>query len=163
MSKKTEILNTLQIQQKLNRMAIEIHENTFEMSTLYVGGINGNGFEIAQSIFKQLQSLSDQKINLFELLIDKKDTNTPISTSIPIEKDASVILIDDVINSGHTMMHAVSYLIKQPISLLKTAVLVDRQHRKFPIKANFVGLSLSTTLQDHIKVDWGNQKSAFLI
>ncbi|MCA1752344.1 MAG: hypothetical protein LC670_11255 [Flavobacteriales bacterium] len=109
-----------------------------------------------------LNEVADFKITLLSLKIDKKD---PLKTP-ELNGDGkqlagkSVVILDDVLNSGRTLMYAACHVLQWKVAKLRTVVLVDRKHRKFPIKADFVGLTLSTTLQDHIEVVFEKGKDA---
>ena len=107
------------------------------------------------------------KITSFEIKINKTEPwAEPISLNIEEArlKKGYIILVDDVINSGKTLQYALVKFLEQPTKAIKTVVLVDRKHRRYPIKANFVGISLSTTLQDRIEVDLSEgDTKAFLI
>ena len=159
------VLKNDQILQKTKRIAFQIHENTFEEDEIFVGGITGTGFILAQRIVDHLAGLSKQKIVLFEIKVNKKD---PLSGRIELSidddliKNSSVIVVDDVINSGRTMIYAVNRILENPVKILKIATLVNRTHRRFPVKADFVGLNISTTLQDSILVELGTENGAYL-
>jgi len=161
------ILNHTQTQQKIKRLGHEIIENCFEEKELFIGGISGNGFELAKMIASIIENNAQLKINCFEISINKNEPwQEPIKLSIDEAKlkKGYIILVDDVINSGKTLQYALVKFLEQATKAIKTVVLVDRKHRRYPIKANFVGISLSTTLQDRVEVDLsdGNTK-AFLI
>ena len=163
---KTIVLDERQINQKLDRIAYEIVENNFDDETLFLVGIKGNGFEIAKELAKRLENIGEQKITVVELVIDKKNPlDHPITTSIPMEEfdNNTLILIDDVINSGHTMQYALIKLLERPTKRVKTVALVDRKHRSFPIRCDYVGLTLSTTLKDRIEVELDGVKRAYLV
>ena len=153
---KTLILNSKQIQQKINRIAYEIYENNYDEKEIIVAGIAGNGFVLAKLIVDVLKNIAEIKTKLIEIVIDKKN---PISTKIEIalkEKEIQnkvIILEDDVLNSGRTLIFGAKPFLTTPLKRLTTVVLVDRGHNRYPIKADFVGLSLSTTLQEHITVE----------
>lgn len=151
------ILDHQQIQQKIKRLAHEIIENSFEEQNIWIGGIKGNGSILANEIIREIENNSTQKIDTFEITIDKEEPwKSEARLSVPSEviKGAFVILVDDVLNSGKTMQYALVKLLEHPTSALKTVSLIDRSHRRYPIKADFVGLSLSTTLKEHIEVDF---------
>ncbi len=163
---KTLVLNERQINQKLDRIAYEIVENNFEEEQIFLVGIIGNGYEIALELGKRLENIGQQKINVSELTIDKKmPLEHEITTSISLEEfdHQTIILVDDVINSGRTMQYALIKLLERPTKRVKTVALVDRKHRNFPIRCDYVGLTLSTTLQDRIEVDLVGEKKAYLI
>ena len=153
---KTLILNSKQIEQKINRIAYEIYENNYDEKDIIIAGIGGNGFLLAKRIVDVLQNISPLQIKLIEIIIDKKN---PLSKEIKIElsdeelKNKVIVLVDDVLNSGKTLIFGAKPFLSTPVKRLTTAVLVDRGHNRYPIKADFVGLSLSTTLQEHITVE----------
>jgi pyrimidine operon attenuation protein/uracil phosphoribosyltransferase len=161
----TLVLNEKQIEQKTRRIAHQILENSFESKTLFIGGITGNGVRFAQEIIAILTKISPQTIHFFEIKLNK---DAPLSEAIvystPVNHldGANIIIVDDVINSGKTMQYAVAKLLENPVRSIKTAVLVDRKHRRYPIKADYVGLTLSTTLQNHVEVAYNPTPKAFL-
>lgn len=152
---KNIILNNEQINQKINRIAYQIYEINCIESELVIVGISGNGFQLALRIKESLEKISPLKIILCELKIDKKNPLNSITTSIPLEslQNLSVVLVDDVLNTGKTLIYGVAYFIQVPLKQLKTAVLINRNHKKYPVKADFKGLSLSTTSQEHISIE----------
>ena len=150
---KTLILNSKQIQQKINRLAYEIVENNYNEKEIIVAGIANNGFILAKKIVAVLNKISIIKTKLIEIKIDKKN---PLSTEIKLtitEKELQnmvIILVDDVLNSGKTLIFGAKQFLSSPIKRLTTVILVDRGHNLYPIKADYVGLSLSTTLKENI-------------
>lgn len=157
---KTKILDAVQIEQKLNRMAYQVYENNFNEKELLIVGIDGNGHKVAERIAGILNSISKIKTKVGKIKLDKE---TPWAFEPKIdfsEKDfenKSVILVDDVLNSGKTLIYAVKLFLNKPVKQLNTLVLVDRSHTRFPVKADFVGLSLSTTLQERIDTDFSKK------
>ena len=153
---RTTILNNDDVEKKIARIAFQIIEEYFEDKELLIVGISKNGFLLAGKIAKLVQrDLPKSTINLIELSINKRNPlkeNVTISPNLIFE-NKKVILVDDVLNSGKTLMHAASYIVSKDIKKMKTVVLVDRRHRNFPIKADWVGLTLSTTIQEHINVE----------
>ncbi len=166
---KTIILNQKNIQQKTERIAYEIYEHSFENDEIYIGGIAGNGYVFAERIHQKLIEISKSgsaaNVHLFQIKINKVN---PLLSAIEVDieesklKNATVVLVDDVVNSGKTLLHAVSKILNLSASTIKTAVLVNRTHRKFPISADFVGTHITTTLKDNITVDFGKDDSAYL-
>jgi pyrimidine operon attenuation protein/uracil phosphoribosyltransferase len=161
------ILSQLEIEQKITRLSHQILENCFEEPTIFIGGIAGNGIVLARNIEKILRANSTQEITVFELSINKdepwKDQVT-LSIDQAVLKNGYIILVDDVLNSGKTMQYALVKLLEQPTKAIKTVALVDRSHRRYPIKADFVGLSLSTTLKERVEVDLNTPNSrAYLV
>jgi pyrimidine operon attenuation protein/uracil phosphoribosyltransferase len=159
-SKKTLILNDKQIDQKINRIAYQIYEGNASEKKIIIAGIMPKGFIVAKRISKALESISPIKTQLVELNIDKDDPYTQMADKnlkgIDFKNNV-VILVDDVLNSGKTLIYGAKCFLNAPIKSLRTAVLVDRNHSRYPIKADFVGLSLSTTLQEHISVEIGTK------
>src|SRR4051812_23052475 len=152
----TLILTSKQIQQKINRIAYEIYENNCDEKEIIIAGIADNGYFLAKRIADVLKKISAMDINLISIKIDKKN---PLAEEIKINladkelKNKVIVLVDDVLNSGKTLMFGAKPFLTTPVKRLITAVLVDRGHNRYPIKADFVGLSLSTTLREHITVE----------
>lgn len=150
-----KILSHQQIQYKVARIAYQIYEANVDEKQLVIAGIDGGGLRFAQKIQKVLQEITDAEIILCKVFMDKKNPLlSGVSTSIPEEeyRDKSVVLVDDVLNSGTTLIYGVHHFLQTPLKQLKTAVLVNRNHKKYPVKADYKGLSLSTSLQEHITV-----------
>ena len=155
--KKVEILNTQQIQQKLNRLAYEIYEHTVDEKEIMLTGIEGNGYLVAKKLSAILKKIAPYKITLGKITLDKKNplAKKPVIDFTEVTyKNKTVFVVDDVLNSGKTLIYAVQLFLNHPIKKLHTVILVDRSHTQYPIKADFVGLSLSTTLQEHIVADF---------
>ncbi len=153
-SSRTLVLDHARILQKLHRIAYQIYEfNHIEKEVVLVA-IENKGLLLANRITPILREVADFKITLMSVKLDKKNPLlTPtLSESGEILEGKAVVLIDDVLNSGRTLIYAAKHILNFNIKKLNTVVLVDRLHRKFPIKADFVGLTLSTTLQAHINV-----------
>ena len=154
---KIKILDSQQIDQKLNRMAYQVYETNFKEKELFIVGIEGNGYKVAQRIATILETISTIKIKIGKIKLDKEKPWLLDPLIDFTEKDfenKSIILVDDVLNSGKTLMYAVKLFLNKPVKQLNTLILVDRSHTRFPVKADFVGLSLSTTLQERIDTDF---------
>ncbi|MFL2610388.1 MAG: phosphoribosyltransferase family protein [Flavobacteriaceae bacterium] len=151
---KKKILNNLQIKKKIKRISLQIIESNNSEEEIIIAGIEKNGFIISKKISDEIENNSDIKVKLCKIIIDKKNPRKEISTSLKLEdyQNKSMVLIDDVLNSGSTLIYAVKHFLDTDIKKIKTAVLVDRNHKKFPIKADFKGLSLSTSIQNHVEV-----------
>ena len=154
------ILNNTEIQHKIRRMAFQIYESNANQKEVVIAGIANNGFVLANKIKTILEEISPIKATVCEVIINKKKPLSRVETSIPESdyKNKSLILVDDVLNSGTTLMYAVKHFLDVPLKQFKTAVLVNRNHKKYPIKADFKGLSLSTSLQEHIAVEIEDDK-----
>lgn len=148
------ILNNQEIKHKITRIAYQIYETFVDEEEIVIGGIASNGFVFAKKIATELEKISKIKIILCEVYINKQNVNTPITTSISLEQyqNKGLVLVDDVLNSGTTLIYGVKHFLEVPLKKLKTAVLVDRNHKKYPVKADFKGISLSTSLHEHVQV-----------
>ena len=162
----TQVLSGKEIEQKIDRITRQIIENNFREKNIIIAGINGNGFLIAQKIHKIIAEHGLINASLTEITIQKtapSDANTALNMDESLVKERVVLVIDDVINSGKTMSFAVRYILGLGAKSIQTAVLVDRKHRTFPISSNYMGVQLSTTLQDRVDVQVsGNEMIAYL-
>lgn len=159
------ILNPLQIEQKIRRIAYQIYENNYSETQIVLAGIIGNGYIFAQKIEKILTTISPLKITLCEVIINKKNPLDEIKCTLTEDayKNKSLVLVDDVLNSGATLIYGIKYFLNVPLKQFKTAVLVNRNHKKYPVKADFKGISLSTSTKEHIQVEFSKKGgSAFL-
>ena len=148
------ILTHKEIAHKTKRIAYQIFETFVNEEEVILAGIANNGYLFAQKIATELALISDLKVTLCEVKINKQNPQSPVTTSIPSAEyqNKALVLIDDVLSTGTTLIYGVKHFLEVPLSKFKTAVLVDRNHKKYPVKADFKGLSLSTSLQEHIQV-----------
>lgn len=157
----TLVLDHLQIEQKINRMAYQIYENHYDEKEIVIAGIANRGLQLAKLLMASLEKIAPFKVTLTEVVIQKRD---PISDppALPMTEaeleDKAVIVVDDVLNSGRTLLYGVYPFLTVRVKKIATAVLVNRSHRHYPIKANYVGLSLATTMHEHIQVDLKSKK-----
>ncbi|MFC5046712.1 phosphoribosyltransferase family protein [Aquimarina hainanensis] len=158
------ILTHEQIQHKIRRIAYQIYETNVYETEIILAGIKVNGFIFAQKLKKVLEEISDIKVTLCEVTMDKISPQNTVVTSLSSEayKNKSVVLADDVLNSGTALIYGVKHFLDVPLSKFKTAVLVNRNHKKYPIKADFKGISLSTSLHEHVEVTLGDNDIAIL-
>lgn len=164
-AERTVVLEHDRIQRKLRRMAFRIYEDNVHETALVLVGVAPRGAKLALRLKVLLEEISPLKIDLLELTLDKDDPlNKPVRSNISDKglDGRVVILVDDVLMSGRTLMHAAAHLVKSPLKRLTTVVLVDRLHRAYPIRADIVGLTLSTTLQEHISVELGKKDTVYL-
>ncbi|AFL79806.1 pyrimidine operon attenuation protein/uracil phosphoribosyltransferase [Aequorivita sublithincola DSM 14238] len=150
----TVILDKTQIAHKIKRIAYQIYETNVDEKEVVIAGIVNNGFLFAKKLKTELEKISPIKAVLCEVIVDKKDPTNPITTSLKKEDytNKSLLLVDDVLHSGTTLIYGVKHFLEVPLKQFKTAVLVDRNHKKFPIKADFKGISLSTSLNENVTV-----------
>lgn len=151
---KKKILDNSQIKRKIKRISLQIIESNINEKEIILAGVEKNGFLLAKELNKEINNLSDLNTVVCNIKIDKQNpiNSTSISINLSGYQSKSIVVIDDVLNSGSTLMYAVKYFLETDLKQLKTAVLVDRNHKKFPIKADFKGVSLSTSLQNHVNV-----------
>jgi len=160
------ILNHQEIEHKIKRIAYQIWETFAEEEIIILAGIANNGYILAEKISVVLENISDLKVLLCEVKIDKQNPFKAVTTSIAKEvySNKGIVLIDDVLNSGTTLIYGVKHFLDVPVKKFKTAVLVDRNHKKFPVKADFKGISLSTSSKEHVQVVFEeNNNYAYLV
>ena len=162
---KSIILSDQEIQHKIRRIAFQIYESNSKNKELILAGICENGYVLAQQLKQVLDEVSELKTQLCEVHIDKQEPLKGVQTSLAVSayKNKSLVLVDDVLNSGTTLMYAIKHFLEVPLKQFKTAVLVNRNHKKYPVKADFKGISLSTSLQEHVTVEFNKKEAiAFL-
>lgn len=166
-SQKKYILSATEADMKIQRMAYEIAERnlTDRAVPLILAGIRDNGVVIAKALQKLLAAIYPAEVKVIDIALDKRNPGE-ITLSEQIDFNGkSVIVVDDVANSGKTMLYALKPLLASHPASIQTLALVERTHKKFPIHTDYVGLSLSTTLQEHIfvEVDGDRVSGAYLV
>tara|TARA_B000000565_G_C23680291_1_gene337785 strand:+ start:78 stop:575 length:498 start_codon:yes stop_codon:yes gene_type:complete len=164
MKKSSLILDQLNIDKKITRIAWEIYEDNTQHDSIYLIGICGRGEILASKLGEEISKISSIKVNLVVLNINK---DNPIEVNLSFDlkslSNQVVVLVDDVLNTGKTLMYSCQFLLTINLLKLNTVVLVERLHNSYPIKANYVGLSLATTLQNYVTVILeGNRKGVYL-
>jgi len=164
MKKSSLILDQLNIDKKITRIAWEIYEDNTQHDSIYLIGICGRGEILASKLGEEISKISSIKVNLVVLNINK---DNPIEVNLSFDlkslSNQVVVLVDDVLNTGKTLMYSCQFLLTINLLKLNTVVLVERLHNNYPIKANYVGLSLATTLQNYVTVILeGNRKGVYL-
>lgn len=160
------ILDTVQINQKIRRIAYQIYESNSNEKEVIIAGIIGNGFIFAEKLVEILNEISPLNVTICKVTINKKKPLEPISTSLDVNeyKNKPLVLVDDVLNSGTTLIYGVKHFLDVPLKRFKTAVLVNRNHKKYPVKADFKGVSLSTSIKEHVQIDFlENNSKAYLV
>ena len=156
---KTEVLDQDQILRICNRFAFQILENSIDSNVIHIIGIKEKGFDIAKIVERELKSITKKNISLSSIKIDKKNPKDSVLSDSNLNKNVDTIfLIDDVLNTGKTLIYSLSYLLKFSFKSIKTLVLIDRNHKQFPIKVDYKGISLSTNINDNIKLLNDNKK-----
>lgn len=152
----TPVLQEAEIRQKVRRIAFEIYEHNFEEQELLLVGVEGQGWRFAQMLQEVLLEISPLKISLVQLTLNKF---APSQSEIVLHDapdsltDKTIILTDDVLNTGRTLAYSLQPFLAQPIRKLEIAVLVNRSHTSFPVQAKYTGYELATTLSEHIRVE----------
>ena len=147
------ILDKQTAEKKLKRMAMEVAERNYGNDEIILIGIKENGIFIAEKIAGYLKEVFAGNIQVLSLEIDKKNPEEiKLNTTVDFN-NKTILLIDDVANSGRTMLYALKPLLAQHPKNIQTLALVERTHKQFPIAVNYTGLSVSTTLQENIVVD----------
>lgn len=154
MSKEKQILNKSQIEQKIRRMAYEIYEQNHELKEIILVGVAENGLKISSMLKKEIEAISNIKVHVAKLSVEK---DAPVQPQVefsdfPEIEQFTMVLVDDVMNSGRTMIYALDPFLKMGAKKVQTAVLVNRSHKRFPISVDYKGLELATTIQEHIQV-----------
>lgn len=161
-----KILNHHQIDQKLQRLAYEIYEENHKVKSLYFLGINNSGYSFAEMLKNRYDKVSGKESILGRLSINAAEpTSSEVSLDLTNSLNGkSIILVDDVANTGRTLFYAIKPILEYLPKKVEAAVLVDRKHKRFPIKVDYVGLSLATTLKENINVSLSKsgQLSAYL-
>lgn len=148
------ILDAATSAMKLQRMAYEIVEqNMEEAQDLILAGIKENGVVLAHIIAGYLKDIFSGNVQVIEIELNKRQPEDILLSEAPEFNNAIIILIDDVTNSGKTLLYALKPFLAWHPKKIQTLTLVERSHKMFPVKSDYVGISLATTLQDHIFVE----------
>ena len=162
---KNKILNTNQIKKIVKRIAYQIHENNLEYPEIILIGVHKNGYTLAEKINTELKQISKSNIKLVSIKINKKNPLEEIELDCKKEylKNKVIVLVDDVLHTGKTLIYCVKHLLEITPKNFNSVVLIDRNHKKFPIKVDFKGISLSTFISDHVEVVFeDNNNYAFI-
>lgn len=154
MAAKNQILSKEVAERKMQRIALEVAAQLYsETEELIIIGIAGSGMVIADKLFHLLKPLLEIPIQIITCTLNKKNTDF-ISYSENVDfNNRNVLLVDDVTNSGRTLLYALKPLLEFHPRSIQTMSLVERMHKSFPVKIDYIGLSIATTLQDHIQVE----------
>ncbi|MFB9864544.1 phosphoribosyltransferase [Rufibacter immobilis] len=155
LTQENRILDHHQILQKIKRMAFEIFENNFEENKMVLAGIHENGYLLAQLLQQELKQISAIEVKLLKVTLHKTD---PLAHDFLIEPaldtlaDTTVVLVDDVLNTGKTLAYTLRSFLEKECKKLEIATLINRHHTLYPISSTYTGYSLATTLREHIRV-----------
>lgn len=156
----TQVLSKVQIAQKIDRIAYQVYENNHNEKEIIIAGIAGNGQLMAERLAKVVEKISPLKVKLVTVTINKEKPSEnliEISISKKETENKVVVVVDDVLNSGKTLMYAIRHILQVNLKAMRIAVLVDRDHKRFPVRVDYTGMELSTTLQEHVNVVFGGK------
>lgn len=157
------ILDHQAIQHKIRRIAYQIYESNSKEKEIIIAGIADNGYIFAERLAEKLEEIAPFRVTLCKVTLNKTKPLGTVVTSLDPNayKNKAVILADDVLNSGTTLVYGVKHFLEVPLKRFKTAVLINRNHKKYPVKADFKGISLSTSLNESVRVTFkkGNDRA----
>ena len=153
---KNQVLDHKKIIRICNRLAYQIIENSENKKSIILVGIKEKGYEVSKLIMQELNKICSNKIILRYIDIDKTSPKNSLKCNLEstFKSSEKVFLIDDVLNTGKTLMYSVKKLLDYDFNSIKTVVLIDRNHKKFPVKVDFKGISLSTNYDDIVKLNF---------
>lgn len=164
-TEQNQILNGTQLDQRIRRISFEIYENNIDDKEIVLAGISDNGFDLAKLFKKELKAISPLSITTVKININKAKPftdETKLETSIDVIDRKSVILIDDVLNTGKTAAFALKTLLDANVKKIEFAVIVNRSHKSFPIYPKYRGYELATTINEHVDVRLRDDKGVYL-
>lgn len=153
---KQYILDKVSANKKLKRIALEIAERNIGEAKLTIAGIKENGSIIGKKIGNYLKEVFPGEVASIDISIDKRNPGHIGSIDGNDFNDAVVILVDDVANSGRTMLYALKPFLTFYPKKIQTVALVERTHKSFPVDVDYIGLSISTAQDEHITVEVEN-------
>jgi pyrimidine operon attenuation protein / uracil phosphoribosyltransferase len=161
MASRTPILDHRQIHTTVERIALEICSKHHAGSDLLIGGISERGSFLAELLFSALQKYHNGKLVLFRIDFDRAGFNGEAIRFNPHQEfnGRHIIVVDDVLNSGKTLMHVLTPMVKEWPATLETMFLAERSFRSYPVRADYVGVSLATTLQEHVHFDCADENN----
>lgn len=160
-----QLLTHRQIEQKIRRLAMQVMERNTEEDELIIAGVNNNGTVLAELLQREILKLATSPIHLTRIRVNPaQPASTPVDIEMPLEEldNKAILIVDDVANTGRTLHYATKPLLTILPRKIEIAVMVDRMHKSFPIRVDYAGLTLATTLQDNIEVVLEDEYGAFL-
>jgi pyrimidine operon attenuation protein/uracil phosphoribosyltransferase len=152
--KKILILNQQQIQQKIDRIAYQILEDNFDEQEILIAGILPRGNHVAERLKTVLDKIAPFTSRLLTIELDKQSSQLRAKTNFDVQEcsDKVIVLVDDVLNSGKTLAYGFGIFLDVPLKKLRTVVLIDRNHKNFPVTTDYAGIALSTVIKEHVDV-----------
>ncbi len=155
---KKYILNRDTAARKITRLAYEIAEKNYDTQLIYFAAISQSGMAVAKLLIEELKEISNLYVVLIEVTLDKKNPTEVVLSQQADFTNQTIIMIDDVSNSGQTMMYALKPFLHYHPRKIQTLVLVERTHKTFPVHIDYVGMSVATTIEEHIYVEFQKQE-----
>lgn len=165
-AEKTRILDAVQVKQKIRRIAYEIYEENFSEKSIVIAGVDGQGYTLARHIAKAFQRISGIPVTVVKIFLNKtapQQQEVKLDCPVRAVKKKSIVLVDDVLNTGRTLAYAMKPFLDTEVKKLEVAVLVNRSHTAFPIYPRYTGFELATTINDHVQVVLGKEASVYLL
>jgi pyrimidine operon attenuation protein/uracil phosphoribosyltransferase len=155
------ILDDSDVENKIHRIGLEILEDNTDESKITLFGISDNGKLIAKKLVSYINKISDIETVLIEVVIENGPPEYTGKLNILNE---SIIIVGDVSQTGKTLQIVISNLMMHKPSKIKTSVIINRDQTMYPVKIDYVGLSLSTSVNEHVDVmvDKKNRFSVYL-
>ncbi|WP_448699907.1 phosphoribosyltransferase family protein [Mucilaginibacter sp. AW1-3] len=152
--KKILVLNAQQIQQKIDRIAYQVLEDNLDETDIIIAGILPRGNFLAERLKKVLDGIAPFTSKLITIELDKTSSSLKAKMDVDVAECANkvIILVDDVLSSGKTLAYGLGVFLDVPLKKMSTVVLVDRNHKSFPVATDYAGVALSTVLKEHIDV-----------
>ncbi|WP_126246524.1 phosphoribosyltransferase family protein [Chitinophaga rhizosphaerae] len=165
MENRNVILTGEVIEKKIERIAYEIYEHNYDEPSIILAGIWDRGSLITRKIADHLRRIAPFDVEVMEIRLDKASPGEVTLSETADFSGKVIVVIDDVANSGRTMLYAIKPFLAYLPKKIQTAVLVDRRHKSFPLSVDFVGYSLATTPQNMVMVDVEGEEiaSAYLV
>lgn len=164
-AEKSLVLDDGQVRQKIRRMAYQIYENNFSEKAIVLAGIDGQGYELALLLGKEMKTISSLDVVIARVILDKQaHEKSSVTLDVKLEdlRKKPIVLIDDVLNSGRTLAYGMKPFLSIEVKKIEVAVLVNRSHPRFPVQPNYTGYELSTTLMEHVEVVLGKKSAVYL-
>lgn len=155
------ILDDSDVENKIQRIGLEILEDNIDQSKIILFGISDNGKLISQKLIDHINKISDIKIILIDVII--RNGSIAYNSKFDLLNE-SIIIVGDVSQTGKTLQMVISDLMLYNPSKIKTSVIINRDQTMYPVKIDYVGLSLSTSVNEHVDVmvDKKNRFSVYL-
>lgn len=160
-AEKNLILDRTRVKQIIRRIAYQILEENYNEKTILVAGLEDNGYTFAGLLQQELSGITNISTKLVRIKLDKLAKSQPeVKLDIPLDelKGKSVVVADDVLNTGRALMFSLRPFLENHVTKLKTAVIVNRDHKTFPVATDYIGYSLATTLKEHIEVNFSEKE-----